>query len=289
MGLGGATLVDPSGGGTVSGPGGGLAPGARLWTPPGAPAPSAPSAAGPWGSGPATNPLIAASFAPSLRTNRLGLQAAKWEAYNADRPSIVWPLRSPLGTITYSDTVTTLGSTVTDFGGIYYSPHTIPSSIGTDNGRTEAQSSFGAGLVFLSGPGTWWLYSTNAVDCLVIDASNPVVASRYLNDAGYNASAFYTNTNVTAGGGGPISGGQILPANRYRTALLIQQNVNSIGVRLGFGTAPTSDGVSAFTGVRVPSGVNNALLLTGNTAPKTAVFAVTETATAGSITITEWT
>lgn len=286
MGLGGITQTD-TGGGSV-GNMGGRAVDVRAWTPPGPQAPAAPSAAGPFGSGPATAPLIAASFAQSLRINRFGLEAGKWACYEADRPSIVWALRSSLGTITYDD-VPTAATRLTDFGGIYYAPGTIPSSIGSDDGRTEAMTSFGAGLCYLSGPGKWWLRCAVAADCLVFDAANPVVASRFLNDAGYNASAFYTNTTIPVGAAGPASGTQILPANRFRTGLLIQQNVNSIGIRLGFGTAPTSDGISSFTGTRIPSGVNNALLLTGSTVPKTIVYAISETGANGNVTITEWT
>ena len=297
MGLPGVFEVDPTGGGT-GGPFGGRSVPPRTFTPPASGA--SPSAAGPFGSGPNTNPLIAATFAPSLKINRQGIQANTWTPINVDRPTIIWPIRAGLGSIQYlrSSTGLTAAPTDTDAvlwnaGNILFAPWNLPRVTTTLPGGTplydEVLGSSGRGLCYLSGPGDWWLYSSAQVEFLQFDAANPVVASRFLGDPGFNGVANYTNTAITAGGAGPVSGGQILPANRYRTALLLQQALSTPGIRIGFGVAPTSDGVSVFTGTRIPAGVNNSILLTGSTCPRMEVYAVTESSAAGALSITEWT
>lgn len=198
--------VPPGGGGG----GGGLQP--FPGTGGGGGGPLIPSAAGPFGSGPATNPLVAARSAPSLKPNPENLPSQAWKSIEVDRPSILW-VAAGITTNAIYYTCEAIPTTKTVTSGV-----SVPTLGGAASFADPVQISVRHGICYLSGPGRWWIYnagSTN-VEALVLDASDPAVAARYLNEPG---SAKWSNTTqVTVNSTSTL----LVSDSRSRAATILQ-------------------------------------------------------------------
>lgn len=166
--------------------------------------------------GPTTDPRISAHFWPSAKINPdtipKGANGA-WRMFTVDRPTIL--------TVTQGIIVDQLaycperiGDTATVTSGI-----AIPApSSGTTRGDQVFYSTR-HGCCYLSAPGNWWVYNpSSTVDYQVhlVDASDPSVAQRYLNEPGANV--FTNTTNVTVA----TSSTLLCNANRNRSVTIIQ-------------------------------------------------------------------
>jgi hypothetical protein len=132
---------------------------------------------------------------------------------------------------------------------IYYAPNRIPAS--TD----YAQRSKGAGIVYLSNPGTWYLQhardaTSEAVttEYVVVDAQDPAVIARYLAESGCHR---VRSSQVSISSTGLNTA--LLSENRNRTALLIAPGdaaLNNSRVQIAFGqTATGTNGLVIGTAV----------------------------------------
>lgn len=121
---------------------------------------------------------------------------------------------------------------------IYYAPNRIPAS--TD----YAQRSKGAGIIYLSNPGVWYIQHARdatsecvTTEYVAIDAQDPAVIARYLSESGCHR---VRSSQVTISAAGiNVS---LLAENRNRTAFLIapaDAALNNARVQLAFGQAAT--------------------------------------------------
>lgn len=121
---------------------------------------------------------------------------------------------------------------------IYYAPNRIPAS--TD----YAQRSKGAGIIYLSNPGVWYIQHARdatsecvTTEYVAIDAQDPAVIARYLSESGCHR---VKSSQVTISALGINTA--LLPENRNRTAFLIapaDTTLNNARVQLAFGQAAT--------------------------------------------------
>lgn len=189
-------------------------------------------------------PLVQYPGAEEANPRRLKIQT--WERFDVSRPTILWPSSS-----------TAMPNAI-----IFYSPNRMPTGGLTDN----ALRSLGQGIVFLSNPGTWWVFNSSAtfpIDVLQIDASNPSVASRYLAEPGCH-NVTRTTTTVSS------LNIQIAARNRDRRSLII---VNGAGGPI---FVNVNEAAAANVGVRLTAG--GSLTFAGDTLTRERVFAIRETA-----------
>lgn len=206
-------------------------------------------AASPFGRALSTPELVGARYTESNRLNPITLRGgltggdSGWQAIVIDRPSFVWPT----GYASDGSTLNVPGAEV------LYAPHARPRV------DTEALRSLRRGIAYLSNPGVWWLKYGAAtaspaatLECVVIDASDPGVVSKYLSEPGPNY--------VTQGDVATISTAsvQLVAANPYRKALTIQ-NTSTFAIRLGLGITAVGT-----TGVRIVAGVTGTVTFSGD-------------------------
>lgn len=217
------------------------------------------SAAGPWGSSPVTPAIVAARYGPQNGENRFNLPVGStsgWRSYDVDRPTILWAGNAIIaGPIFYSAVQPVCNS-------INGSGISVPTfSVSTGPASSDAvQSSVRHGICYLSGPGRWWLYNAGTAmqEMLAIDASDPAVAARYLDESG---SAKWSNgavVNVTT------SSAIIVNENRARGAtILVHTALDGLGSAF---TAPVwlsfEAAAAVGTGLALLSG--QSLVLSGN-------------------------
>lgn len=277
-----------------------------------------PSAAGPMGSSPLTNPLVAARFSPTLFPTRLtlindnsanaaGLVTTPVSVY-VDRPTLVVPIDN-LNSVGLSyQTNGTLSANALTGGQILYWPEKRMPTAGQD-----ALVSNRHGICYLSGPGTWWLTLTNvqplavsSLNCLLLDASDTGTAARILQEPGCNGALIpsatansYFQTIVCPGPGVDGTPGRICPASRQRTALVIQNTGTVTGappttsnrsIRLSFGVNFSTLGGAGSAFIRGQTGIllgaGASITLSGDTLFKGTVFGIADqAATAGSVEI----
>jgi hypothetical protein len=173
--------------------------------------------------------------------NPIQLNARVWFQWECDRPTILLPVVS---------TVTAVQGGARLAGSqfpIYYVPNTQP-ALGTgatmatpEDAMQLAQVSKGCGIVYLPKRGRWNLYwdAANAAsrcNLLIIDASDPAVAARYLFEAGVHGVS--VNTQVTVG----VGSATILASNRLRKGFLISvTSAIANAARLGFNAAAVAN------------------------------------------------
>lgn len=280
---------------------GGRVVGPNQWHPPGTPEDPRSGVNG-WGRGPLTDPLVAASMPGALFPNRIGVQP--WTSSNGatlaitvDRPSILWPLRQPLGYLRYSSEKQSpiTNESVPNLGG------TIVVPIG------NVQYSFGTGCCFLSNPGTWYVQyvstalgamlaaDTATLECIVVDAFNGGVLTRVMNEGGCGVVGLGSIggtpsvTDALVSAAGAVS--NIADQNRYRRAMMLQL-VNATSCRVGLGWDPVAVAAipnSASRGLRLGN-ASTAIVLQGDFCWRGDVRACTELTggAATTIVVTEW-
>jgi hypothetical protein len=123
---------------------------------------------------------------------------------------------------------------------IFYAPNRIPAS--TD----YAQRSKGAGIIYLSNPGVWYIQHARdatsecvTTEYVAIDAQDPAVIARYLSESGCHR---VRTTQVSFAASGARYA--IIGENRNRTGLLISAGTGNLGaalsLQLAFGTTATA-------------------------------------------------
>jgi hypothetical protein len=240
---GGGTGIDPEGlsypppkfaGG---GPGGGIAGGAVI---------SAPSE-----HRGLTPNALAARFARGKHLNVITLPGGKWFGHAVEVPTILTPLHQLDQVLFYAP----------EFQARSLSPY-LGAAPDSYSNKTF-QVSVGPGNIYLPWPGTWQIYNSSATEAamLVVDATDPLVGVRYLSEPGNHSMTQTQNANV------PVSPTQtvVLAANRYRTAIIFNNDHATTALRLSFmGTVPVAGANPV--GLLIPAG--NTLQLAGSTLVK---------------------
>jgi hypothetical protein len=207
---------------------------------------------------------IAARYAQAKRINNLVLRAGKWDAVQVEVPTILTPQAALDNILLYSSEVVTRSTTLA-LGG---PPDTYSNKC--------YQVSVGPGNIYLPSKGLWEVFNPSANDAfmLVIDATDPAVAVRYLAEAGNHGQTGSRSATVA----GTPTATQILAANRYRTGIILQNDHASITLRVGFGTESPVYGANP---VGYLLGVGATLTLTSTTLIK-GIVSVTASAANGS-------
>jgi hypothetical protein len=166
--------------------------------------------------GPTSDPRIAAHFWPSAKINPDTLPKGTngaWRSFTVDRPTIL-VVSQGIILDQFSYCPERIGDCATITGGV-----SVPAS---STGLTRGDQVFSAtrhGCCYFSAPGIWWVYNpSSTVDYQVwlVDASDPSVAQRYLNEPA--ACVVSNTTNVTVATGTTL----LANANRARSATMIQ-------------------------------------------------------------------
>jgi len=129
------------------------------------------------------------------------------------------------------------------------------------------------GICFLTSPGDWWVaYRETGVvlDYVLVDASDPTTITRFMQEPGVHTCANPVDVNLPIGGVPQV----VVAANRYRTALLLQNTTNPTTqvIRVGIGVTP-----STTRGFRLVNATST-LLLAGDSLWRGVVTAVPENA-----------
>jgi hypothetical protein len=167
--------------------------------------------------GPNTDPRLASRSWPTLKVNVDSLPNGQWKEIEVDRPTIITPscarITKPI--FYHPDRIS---DCVTISSGV-----STPAASTTTAPSDQYLQSVRHGVCYLSGPGKWWLYNSMSFVCpiWVIDASDPNVAARMLNEPGSSGvtntgNGAFTNVVVTT------SDGLLLQGNRARGAVILQ-------------------------------------------------------------------
>lgn len=223
----------------------------------------------------ATTPeLVQARFAPTIRLNPITIEGPTiggrdgWQSIDIDRPMILWPTGYDLGGVNFSLPIAE----------VLYAPETKPAN------DSLAIRSLRRGIAYLSNPGRWWVkYGIAAaatpftLSCLLIDASDPAVAARYLSEPGPNVTRYFGSVGVNPDPGPSVL---LVQANPYRKALTIQNHANP-AIRIQVGTPGT-----IANGIRLPATAS--VTFAGDTLTLDAVYGMAEGALTGDVVIIEY-
>lgn len=208
-----------------------------------------------------------------------------WHAIEVDRPTILWPIDNlnAMGVSVNSDG-TTPNNAYSGALTLYWPSKRPPPA----TGFPDAFVSDRHGICYLSGPGTWWLMHTNMqvstssrITYLIVDAADTGTVARLLQEPGCNNA---TIPSVTAGVyflSVGVASATLVPNNRNRTALVIQNTGVLAGVpaarsiRLGFGTSANASG-------GVILGPGGSMTLTGEMLWRGRVFSILDAASTAS-------
>jgi hypothetical protein len=168
-----------------------------------------------------------------------------WVKLNVERPTILMSLG-----------VERRGTLISTGPEILYNYGKIPDPDGVS--WSSVQVSERTGICFLAQAGTWWLRNNEdpengaSLDCLLIDASNPEVAAKYLRQPGVNWE-FQFNTRIN-----DDTIEYVIPTGgRYTRAVTIQNVPDVDGIsatlRIGVNTPPgyLNNGVFQGRGLRL--------------------------------------
>jgi hypothetical protein len=241
-------------------------------------------------------PQLEGRYPDLIRLNQLTLLHGAWFPLRVDRPTILWPIRSTIAAVAAGGGGSTPGTNPAgtiacgSYYPVFFRPENtfgnVPAqkiSADTDAMNTS-QVSNGAGVIYLNAPGQWWLFgsSPTATDSTLyemIDASDSVVAARYLSEPGCHRIS--VNTQVTAG----VASSVILLANRNRTAIQIY-NVAAFPAALGFGLVAVTTGYL----LQNPAAAtpNSSLFMQGATCWKGDISAIRTGANDATLQVIEW-
>ena len=192
--------------------------------------------------------------------------ATKWYPISVDRPTILFP-------------------TVVLDGPVYYHPQKNAQLADTDSFRSNT-----FGIVYIPKAGTWFLkpgFTPSApIVFLVIDASDPMIAWRYMQEPGANTP---TTTRVAV----TDSAGDVVAANVFRQWVLIQNNEDATtGQDICICLGETAVFPSGATGkgqiLKKGGGANGTLLIAGSFMMRKRISAIHATpATTAYLDITE--
>lgn len=203
-----------------------------------------------------TPKLIDELAAPSYIVGRVRINSSSWTSIPVDRPTIALAIQT--------DTQGTGPR-------IFYNYDQIPLGLGLGGTYTLAAQMSEGGIVFLSGPGKWWLLADSGfspIDLILVDAFNPALAAKYLQQ---QAASLAVQTNVALS----TTASSVIIANRRRAALTIQNQSGSGNVRLCFGSSPPATYLGLGSGILLPPTAS--ITFQGTTLMRGDVFGVSST------------
>jgi hypothetical protein len=171
----------------------------------------------PYENGPTLSPNLIGRYAPTERFNYFEVRGNNsssqggWVSIAVERPTLLVPV-SQL------------------FGSVYFAPHAIPSTVGTNNALLNAERAEGPGVCYLWAPGTWWVKydasNTLRAQFRQMSAEDPAIVAAAMSMPGCqkvsnNASPYLLTASMST---------LIANANVARRALVVQ--VTSTGVSI---------------------------------------------------------
>ena len=180
----------------------------------------------------------------TLDLNLFQISARSWQRWHTDRPVVMVPYQSSIVPVLGGQQLPGAGAP------IYYNPgRRIPTATPTNG---TAQVSKGCGVVYLPRAGWWNLYwdasnSSSQLQLMIVDASDPAVASRYMFEAGVHDVSQLTPAAGSADFTVTVADQVVMNANRNRQGFYIALTSTATNaVRLGFNAAAVNNG-----GVRI--------------------------------------
>jgi hypothetical protein len=180
--------------------------------------------------GPTLTPNLLGRYAPTERFNYLEIRGNNtdtqlgWVSIVCERPTLLVPVEQL-------------------FGSVYFAPHAIPTTFGSNSALLNAERAEGPGVVYLWAPGTWWI-KYNAGDTVVakfrqMSAEDPAIVAAAMSMPGAQRINSY-NVNL-----GTATATLLAAANPARRAIVIQAKTSGITTTnplyIGLNTtAPTS-------------------------------------------------
>jgi hypothetical protein len=172
------------------------------------------------------SPNLLGRYAPTERFNYLEIVGENtangtlgWVALTVDRPTLLVP-------------------TEQFFGSVYFSPHAIPSTFGTNSALLNAERAEGPGVVYLWAPGTWWIKyqaaSTLRAKFRQMSAEDPAIVAAAMSMPG--AQKISTTPYTTTAGVASL----IANANPARRAIVIQLLSNTVPCYIALNTTSAS-------------------------------------------------
>ena len=162
--------------------------------------------------GPTLSPNLLGRYAPTERFNYFEVIGENtntqlgWVALNVERPTLLVPIEQL-------------------FGSVYYAPHAVPTTAGSNSAILNAERAEGPGVVYLWAPGTWYIkYNAastlrakfrqmSAEDPAIVAAAMSMPGAQRISTVEISTGAANTQTNLAA-------------ANAARRAVVIQLKSN---------------------------------------------------------------
>jgi hypothetical protein len=158
--------------------------------------------------GPTLSPNLLGRYAPTERFNYFEVAGENtntqlgWVSLNVERPTLLVPVDQL-------------------FGSVYFAPHAVPTTTGTNSALLNSERAQGPGVVYLWAPGTWYI-KYNAASTLrakfrQMSAEDPAIVAAAMSMPGAQKV-----TTVERNTGAANNQTQLLAANPARRAVMIQ-------------------------------------------------------------------
>jgi len=158
--------------------------------------------------GPTLSPNLLGRYAPTERFNYFEVVGENtntqlgWVSLNVERPTLLVPVEQL-------------------FGSVYFAPHAVPTTTGTNSALLNSERAQGPGVVYLWAPGTWYIKynaaNTNRAKFRQMSAEDPAIVAAAMSMPGAQKV-----TTVERNTGAANNQTQLLAANPARRAVMIQ-------------------------------------------------------------------
>jgi len=158
--------------------------------------------------GPTLSPNLLGRYAPTERFNYFEVVGENtntqlgWVSLNVERPTLLVPVDQL-------------------FGSVYFAPHAVPTTTGTNSALLNSERAQGPGVVYLWAPGTWYIKynaaNTNRAKFRQMSAEDPAIVAAAMSLPGAQKV-----TTVERNTGAANNQTQLLAANPARRAVMIQ-------------------------------------------------------------------
>lgn len=158
--------------------------------------------------GPTLSPNLLGRYAPTERFNYFEVIGENtntqlgWVSLNVERPTLLVPVEQL-------------------FGSVYFAPHAVPTTTGTNSALLNSERAEGPGVVYLWAPGTWYIKynaaNTNRAKFRQMSAEDPAIVAAAMSMPG--AQRIFTVERNT---GAANNQTQLLASNPARRAVMIQ-------------------------------------------------------------------
>lgn len=158
--------------------------------------------------GPTLSPNLLGRYAPTERFNYFEVVGENtntqlgWVSLNVERPTLLVPVEQL-------------------FGSVYFAPHAVPTTTGTNSALLNSERAQGPGVVYLWAPGTWYIKynaaNTNRAKFRQMSAEDPAIVAAAMSLPGAQKV-----TTVERNTGAANNQTQLLAANPARRAVMIQ-------------------------------------------------------------------